>query len=436
MPEMRAKHSAKSQMGYQASAESTYTQAGVDIPFVANQRIFHRIQTWVPPAATITNAYLTYKLTVKNQGATQNSSHRIRAHASGDSPLLRVGVSESVQGPRPETSAYVDWTAQWDANPSGPTYSTVNVTSIVQELVNRPDFQPGAYVTFNAWCTNENGSDMGVIANHDFEPYPHLTVEWLTPTTDIQHTINRCENSEFSTEIQAINSAGDSNPIPYWTQGDFYNTWVNPENFGTIERDVTITRKPGIPSLKFTCGVPPLDASKPTGPLTFSDGHSSEPFIFCGWILVGSEVPTTSQVWVGEPFHHWAGSVITARNTWVPFCTTPVSVSGEPTWTVRRPAVGVRDYQQGWRFWISEPTILDSGFRQMPFNGLTPDLKTPAGSTLIEHRSTASKQQSSRVWVPRTAVRRNNTPRRVPRFVKRSDGILQLAEPVDSTPLV
>jgi len=429
MPELRTRHTAKSQMGSQLSSTGTYAQGGGDIAFSVGMLIFQRMATWdIPQGATINSALLTWNLIVKTQTTTQNASLRVRAHAIGDSPILRTGTNEWSNGTRPETSAYVDWTPSWNGAATGDQYSTVNVASVLQELVNRPDWTPASYVTFITYVMNENGSDMSVRANNDFVPYPRLEVTWTDPVRDQTFTVNRCENSDFGTDIQAIGT--DGNTVPYWFQGNFFGGFVDSANMGTMVRDTSFTRLPGVPTLRFTTGTPPAETNKRTGPTMGVPWRDKVPFTFSGWVYIPGYIPYLSHFAAGDPYRG-ASALVAARDAWVPFCSTPTwDASDEDGWTARYPAVSILNFQAGWQFWISEPCFTSLPFKHMPFNGRTPDVLDPSGSTLIDHRSTASGQQAYRLWTPRTSVLRSGTQRRVARYRKRPDGLLDLAEPV------
>lgn len=437
MPDVRTRHTMKSQMGFQNNSASVYEQGGGDISFATGMLIFQRMPFYVPQGATINSALLTWNLIVKNQGTTQNTSARIRAHASGDSPILRRGQSEWSGNPRPETSAYVDWTVSWNGAASGDQYNTVNVAPILQELVNRSDWTPGSYVTFITWIMNENGSDMSVRANNDFVDYPRLDATYTEAVSDRRWTVNRCENSDMSADILPILGVGETGTVPYWWQGDYFGGHVGGANQGLIERDTTFTRIPGVPTMRFTCGPPEVpDANKWTGPNYGIRWETAVPFIFCGWIYISTAIPTSSQVAARDPYWGHTTHTIVDRGKWVPFCTHPLTSGAPGEWNNRWPAIAVKNFQQGWQFWVSEPAFIASSFRQMPFNGGTPDVKDPGGVTLVDHIAGSSRQQASRVWTPRTAVVRNGTVKRAARYIKRTDGLLQLAESIKGGPLV
>lgn len=423
---MIRERTAKSQIGFCSSAGAAYTQGDGDINFANGQYILFRMPLTVPKGSTINSAIIRFNHNAKNDQA-QTCYNSLRAHASGDSPMLIVGANESA---RPWTAARVEQTLSWTVGlPANEMYSYVNVKPILDELLARSDFRTGGYVTFMYYTDNENGSDMGVRANNDFVPTPRLTVDYTPPNTDLRVDINMFENSEFSTEVQAVGT--DGNTVPYWGQNPYYGAYVDSANFGTMTRDASFVRLSGIPTLRFTCGTPPAETNKRTGPMSGVLVDGGRKVIFCGWVYVPSTIPVAAdRLFVGDPYLSGQGKYVTARDTWVPFCTEPMSRGVVGELHVFYPAVGLKEFQSGWQFWLSEPTIMYSDFRQMPFNGLTPDLKDSGGVTVIDMSSSATKQQSTKVWTPRTGVIRGGVLKRVPRYSKRSDGILQNAEPI------
>lgn len=424
--QMTRERTAKSQLGYQtALGNNAYTFGAGDISFANGQLILLRFPTTLPRKAGINSATINFNMVVKTNTTTQQSIHRIWAHASGDSPMLVPGREEWAQ--RPGTDSFVNWTASWVAgsDPGGAlVYNTVNIQPLLQELVYRDDWLPGGYVTLEILCLDEQGSDMGIRANNDFLPTPRIDVDFTEPLSDERFTVNMCENSEFGTAIQSIGT--DGNQVPYWSQGNYYGAFVDPANQGTMARDTSFTRLPGVPTLRFTCGTPPTDTTKRTGPSYSFNDNLDQGTVLCGWIYVpvGVGPSTAGDVFVGDPFRGGAGKYITARGQWVPFCTEPDPIVGTP-WGPRFFTVGLRNYSAGQQFWISEPAFIRSTFRQMPFNGLTPD-REPG----IVHLSTATGMASIRVWTPRKVFSLNGIfPRAYPTWMKRDDGILQLAEP-------
>lgn len=422
-------HTHKSQMGFAVSQFSPYTQGAGDINFANGQMIFIRFPTILPPNATINSATVKFNYNVKNVGTTQQSLHQIRAHYSPDSPRLVPGINE--WSARDQTSSVRQFTMMWTANQNSGgenQFWTETITSIIQEVVNNPSYRPGAYITLMMLCVDEQGSDMGIRANNDLFPKPRVTIDYTSPVVDAKHTVNMLENSEFNPEINALDGAGN---LGYWFQNPFFGGGVDAANYGTMAVDTSFTRVPGVPTLRFTCGFRPSEdqSAKRTGPSYVLNDDVRNKAVFCGWVFVSTAVPATSdRVYAGDMYQGW-GQYITDRGVWVPFCSSPLSQNqdyGSGAWWF---SVGVKDYQPGWQFWISEPAIFRSDFRQMPFNGLTPD-REPG----IDHKSGSAFQQSSRVWTPRTYFNDGSGLRARSTWIKRADNILQLAEPVKGGP--
>lgn len=420
---------AKSQIGSQATnvSGSTYSIGGGDISFANGQVIMLRIPTILPRKAVINSATVKFNMVVKTPANAQSSVHRIWGHASGDSPMLIPGVNE--WGARPTTTAVVGWTATWNANedqttPGGLVYRTVNITSIISELVNRADWVPGGYITLHILCDDETGSDMGVRANNDFQPSASVQIDYTEFAVNERVTFNMCENSEFGVPVQSIGT--DGNTVPYWMQANYFGAFVDNPNLGTMQRDTSFTRLPGVPTLRFTCGTPPSDQNLRTGPSYTMNDNVNYSTVLCGWVFIPNGVGVTApdDVFVGDPYRSTFAKTISQRGQWVPFCTDPDPIVGSQ-WGGRFFTVGLKNFTAGQQFWLSEPAIIRSDFRQMPFNG-----KSPARSPGIDHQATAGGMLSARVWTPKRYMKVGNSMRAFPSWIKRTDGIFQLAEPV------
>lgn len=439
MPEATKIRTAKSQIGTQASEYgATYQQADSDITFAVGQMAFIRIPTEVPKGAIINSAFLTFNMVAKDGNITQQCRNQIRAHNSSDSEPLVVGVNE--WGRRPRMSRTVNWWPNWTATTStDPVFNTADVTNIVQDLVFKPDFQTGGYITFMITTTDEQGSDLGFRANNDFAPAPKLYIKWQWPVDsetytiqqppDEHHTINLCENSEYKPGVPATGFGAETSQ-PYWQQNPIYGAFVDPANYGAAVVDSSFVRAAGVNSLRFTAGPPPAveDAAKRTGLLyTMEDYTGSRYMMFAGWVYIPSSIAQNQSFRVGDAFRG-GGYDIVERDQWVPFCTTPVVGDSPPgEWNSWWFTIGFNNYTQGQQFWLSEPSIFTGTFRQMPFNGDTPD-RGP--NQLIKHVSSSGSQQSSRIWTPRRKLIINNTLRAIPTWIKRSDGIHQVVEPI------
>lgn len=415
-----------SQIGSCANGSSAYVTASGDLSFATGSVFLSRMRMTVPRYATINSAKVSFQIFAKNAATAQTIYTSFRAHASGDSPILTPGALE---GQRPWTAARVEWNFSWTPNPVGDVIPQVDITSVVREVVNRADYQPGGYITLMMYCDNENGSDLSIRANNAFSPTMSLTTDYTEnrAASDFVTSINLCANPH-NESIPAI----DATALPFWQQGNFFGAMVDVANQGTVARDTAFTRLSGAATLRFTAGTPPVETNKSTGPYSPVVAEVGKTYIFAGWIYIPSAV--TSQVVCGDPYLGRSHTV-TARDQWVPFCSTPtLPIAARGTFWPAARIMG--PFQAGWQFWISEPTIMVSEYRQMPFNGYTPDIVDPGGSVLVDNKRLGSGQTAVKEWLPRTGVKRNGTLYRVPRYTKRPDGILQVSEPIKGGPQV
>jgi hypothetical protein len=155
--------------------------------------------------------------------------------------------------------------------------------------------------------------------------------------------------------------------------------------------------------------------------------------IFSGWIYLS---PATSgcDVYAGDVYASFYSITGLPRGVWRPFCSAPLLTTGTADVT-RYVAVGLRGFAQGVQYWISEPTLMFSNIRQMPFNGLTPD----KSDGVIDHQSSVSRQASKRIWTPRRKILANGVLKPTPTWLRRSDvatPIVELCEPVKGGPQI
>lgn len=420
----------KRQGGYAVNNLSAYAEGAGEISFAQDQSIFWRIKCMVPQYATIDSASIKFNLTVKTPANAQSSIHTIWKHDVADSPALVVG--EQV-GARDYGSLYTTWTCVWEANASGPSndqlvYSDADVKTLLQAHVNRADYRPGMSMTFRIFCSNENGSDMGVRMNNDFLPTPRLTVNYTPNRVDDRYVdANRLANPNFD----GPGPLGDE-VLPGWGQNSYYGMYVgDAPNLGTITRDTSFTRIPGVPTLKFTTGTPPTEnTGRSTGPAAHVVKQNELPYVFCGWIYIPSAI--TTEVWIGDPYLGDKLCRVDVRDQWTPFCSHPTDLgTGDGAFW---PAIAIRGpWPANTSMWLSEACVLASPFRVMGFNAGTPDVVDPSGNTLIDYRG--GGQTAIRDWVPRTGVVRNGTLLRVPTYRLRSEGMLENVEPIKGGPI-
>jgi type IV pilus assembly protein PilY1 len=97
----------------------------------------------LPQGATIVSARIDFA--AKNNFASVVSNLVVKGETSDDAPFLDVNTPYNISS-RPVTSAFAAWTpGDWVA---GTRYSTPDLTAIVQEIVNRPNWQAGKAMLF------------------------------------------------------------------------------------------------------------------------------------------------------------------------------------------------------------------------------------------------------------------------------------------------
>lgn len=434
MPTMTRQRGMFADNGFATGPQAPYTQGESAISFAVGQMIFCRFGTELPQGAIIDAATVKVSLGAKDYTVSQSSTHTVGLHQSGDSPILQPGNSE--WGRRGVTAAKTTWTPSWTgtSDSNSTQLSTMDVRLALQEVVNRDDFLTGGYITVMIECTDENTSDMSFAVNNVFLPAPTLSVTYHTAASDERYTINRCENSEFGTLIDSVDGPNldpSRTSVPLWDQNVMLNLFVDPAvSGGMITKDPTFTRVAGLPTLKFTCGTPAADTSKATGPVYLSrQWDGGVPFVFAGWAYIPASVPTSVTLEYGDVFSSPSMDQQNLRGQWFPFCSTPATGGTLGVPMDRWISIYMKKFQAGHTFWISEPAFFASPFKQMPFNGTTPERR------FADHRSSASRQQSVRLWTPKTTMLVSGAAKKMPTWSLRpSTTILELTEPVKGGP--
>jgi hypothetical protein len=94
----------------------------------------------IPQGATITNASIQFKADETNSGTT---TLMIEGQATDNAPMF-TRANDNISS-RERTTAVVDWTpVPWTmVGEAGPDQQTSDITSVVQEIVNRPGWLSG-----------------------------------------------------------------------------------------------------------------------------------------------------------------------------------------------------------------------------------------------------------------------------------------------------
>ena len=151
----------------------------------------------IPPAATIENAYLTFKADESDSVAT---SLVIRGHAIDDVQTFTT-LTNSISS-RATTSAAVQWNdiPAWDV---GSTQQSPNLTAIVQELVNRPGWQQNGALSLEI---RGSGRRTAVAFDSSVRSAPILHIEWTQPgvNTPTPKPDPKCDiHGDFNCDLHA-----------------------------------------------------------------------------------------------------------------------------------------------------------------------------------------------------------------------------------------
>lgn len=420
---MRVIPTVKSQAGYQQGSAGPYTIGGGDITFANDMMMMFRFPTDIPKGAAVSSATLTMNVVAKSDTTAQQASFQVGADIAnaGSSAPLVPGVAE--WPPRWRTVYWQAFTLVYQSYPANADnfrMVPINVTGMLQELVNRADWQSGGYVTIMIYVADEQGSDMSFRANNDFAPKPQLEVTWSTahlPAASRYVTqVNLLENPRFDPAIDFIEQGRADSVLPTWFQNSHFGTWTDPANFGAFARaDAGFGRVAGRYAAQFTVGPPPASNDRAAGMYANNITPSLTPHIFNGWVYIPSAV--TSRVDF-QSVYEGGNHTITARDQWVPFCTNAVQHNnsagyGYQYWIMRI----FPPLTQGWKVYISEPGVFASEFRQMPWS-------TQAPSTARVVHSSSNYGRGARRWRPNTIIGGTNRSK----WAVHQSGLLTLAE--------
>ncbi len=389
-----------------ANVDSNETSVGA--------RFMQRMPLDIPKGATINSATLTVGWSVKSGDQDNSATHVFRAHASGNSPML---VHNATEYTRPLTTASVTRNWVWTANvTTGTQYDNVDVTAILQEVVNRSDWQPGGYVTF-AWdCTAET-NNVNVRYGNYFDNSPYLYVTYTeNPAEKRRWDVNLIKTSTFGSSASSID---------YWYTNPLFGGHTDVG--GTISWDNSMRRTKNRGSLKYVAPAP--QDTRATGVMIDVPVIESNSYVFYGWVYVPSS--TTCQVDMEFAYFGGQRQYINGRDRWIPFCTPPVVVNaGSNTRNVLRPMLQFASpFVQGDTAWISDVGMVRSSKRIYPWSidDTRPDITsyatqlTDLGQIVRESRCRKFVLQNS-VATPRPSYRLQADDPQAPAY---NSGVLQ-----------
>ena len=371
------------------TAGATFTDAGVASSGGADTgvgiKFMYRWPHQLKRGVVINNATLNIAWSVKDGAQAHSATHVVTAHAHGNSPQLTHGAVEYT---RPTTTASVTWNASWPAGQSGTQNAAINVTAIVQEIVNRGDFQPGGYITFILTCTAET-NNVNLKFYNDFDLNPYCTVDYTeNPAEKSRWDVNIVRDGLFETDTY-----GD------WYFNNLYATYT--DTGGTWAFDPTMRRTNGRGSLRWTTEAP--QDTRRAGIFARAGDIDTYNHIFFGWIYIPSYV--TSTVRAGFAWNGSTHTTITGRDEWVPFCSNPGPINTqENVWRSAWAVVEVLyPWSQGWNIWLSDVGMMRSNVRQYPFT--TNDTIPHQDISAYKTSSTLNNSQTVRQSRCRTFVR-------------------------------
>lgn len=388
------------------NGNGTYVQGDADQNISTAVGFVHiyRFATMIPPEATLTSASLRVPIGVKNGDSTQSVSYTVTMVSSNNAAPLVNGENFSARPREGGINKTVTYTT--GTNVFSDMY--VDVTSMITSLMNKQGYVPGAYVIFALTTTAESGDINYALENKPFGgDKPILQINYTLPA-----------NPEREMDFNLLDNPTGGTDAVHWGENDAFGTF---NVGGTYAVDNTLVRRTGVPTVKYT--VPPTNPDNK--PAAMAQGvivpGNNKQYIYCGWIYIPS---TTVGNLYPQFMFEWNGNYpIAGRDQWVPFCSAPSSVQANPAGLMASIHID-SGYTAGQNFWLSDCAVIESDFRQMPFNSTYPEGRT------IDHNYT---WRPGRGVVTR-AVRINNKVKNgteftnARRYVLNSSGIWTLAE--------
>lgn len=200
----------------------------------------------IPPRAIITNAYIRF---TADEVKTNPTSLEIFAHDNSFSPTFFITTRDISN--RPKTTTSKPWTVDpWtQVGTSGSTQTTPNLKSVVQSLVNRPDWDLSSPMTF---IFEGSGYRVSETVDSDSTKAPILTVSYTTaqiPPSVIfinpEDTIVCDVNDLISLRAVALLPSSSMNQIQFKVGNNIIgNSYSNPAQINAP------TSSPGIYTIK------------------------------------------------------------------------------------------------------------------------------------------------------------------------------------------
>lgn len=323
--------------------------------FVPNEWTVHRMISTIPRGAVITSAIWRFEYGHKDENTIPqttnlttvlspnhtalprtNDTYFGPATTSDDfpvSPNVRIGNHTSTINYTVVTTGVAD-------------YHTVDITTSMQTLIAREDYQPGAHFALLQKCTAESG-DMNINTGNAY-----INVTYTVP-----------ESEERRTAVNMMLDSGGESGYPGFPGGpDATNTFFGQFQPATVARDATRAKAGGY---SWCLTTPVLTGAQESHVNWGVQRLSGESWAFSGWVYVPAAIITDVNVgwWFG------AHTLITLRDQWVPFSVLSQAGSddvGYPEITIHG-AVPV-----GTKIWCDELNLTITTFPQAPFTGNNP----------------------------------------------------------------
>ena len=331
-----------------------------DIAVVVGEYMVFRCKIDIPKAALIRWATFRTEYVVKN-GATVPQSFTANVFMEYNAPPYPT-VNDVYLGPtgsfpprpRIRTQAATNYTLNYTTDTPEADFVEIPVTTQLQEIVNKPDYEPGMHHSVILSLTAESGDITVRTRNQAFAAeHPNLRADYTENkaiTVTDRYDVNWMGNHSFDEDVDG---------------------WGTHNAFGTFTDNTVLSRsteqsRRGGASLKVTAGA--TDATRGFMAYTNFTTSPNRSYVFCGWVYVPASNPNPFQA----QFLYEAGSYpVNVKDQWVPFCTSVVNVGNENK--VLWPAVVSNNGSNpAYHFYVDDLVVIESPYMQYPFDDSSP----------------------------------------------------------------
>lgn len=328
-----------------------------DQAITVGEFIVWRFTLTVPKGSTINKATWRTEYIVKN-GDSFPQSFSYNAFMEFNAPEYPM-VNDTYLGPigtfppggqgRVRTNASVNGTLTYTSNTPEADFFEANMTTCVQEIVNRSDYIPGQPVAMILAPNAESGDISLRMRNHDWAAeHPSMIVDYTEPfASETRYDVNWNDNSVFELDLED------------WFINAAYGYYVTTS---TLERS-TEQKRDGSYSMKIISGA--ADGDKNFGVMGHFTASQNTSYRFSGWVYI----PTAGGVSSVIPQFQYVtgGPTISVKDKWVPF-TTNIYITGAGP-TALWPGVSAGIAGTGKYFYLDGLSLTETTHEQMPFTG-------------------------------------------------------------------